>query len=324
MKNLVTVLIRRIKKFLNKMRNKKILRVLSTLQMDNTGITLIDIGSAFDIEPRWKQIEPFLNYVGFEPDERSYIHLKSKSNNCLNYKVIPHAIWDKIGFLDINFCRNPRNSSHFLPNQPFLNLFPDSRRFDILMNVKIPCTTLDNLDLTCADFIKLDIQGGELNALKGGENLLRTTLGLEIEVEFTAIYTKPPLFGEICEYLNRFEFEFIDFVGLYRWERASHNSYGQCIFGDALFLRSPENMIKINSNKDSISKYFGICLLYNRYDLIDKTISLLPDNLAKTYDVFLSQILPLRKTYKKVRFLNNLSNSFCNLFGIEYRTHLLY
>jgi FkbM family methyltransferase len=324
MKNLVKIIILPLKTFLNKKRNENILRVLSTLPMDNSGLTLIDIGAAFDIEPRWKRIEPFLNYVGFEPDERSRFHLNSKSNNCLNYQIIPYAVWDNIGMLDINFCRSPGTSSHFLPNHSFLDLFPDSRRFDILENLKINSTTLDNLNLTSADFIKLDIQGGELKALKGGVNLIQTTLGLEIEVEFTALYMKQPLFGEICSFLNSFEFEFIDFVNLSRWERTSHNSYGQCVFGDALFLRSPEYMIKMNLNKDSISKYIGICLLYNRFDLIDKTISLLPDNLAITYDAFLSQSAPLRRSNKVVRVLNYLTSSFFTLFGVEYRTYLLY
>lgn len=324
LKNLVKIFMHPVKVFFNKKRNMNLLRALSTLPMDNTGLTLIDIGAAGDIEPRWKRIEPFLSYVGFEPDERSRSLLISKSNSCLNYQILPYAVWDSVGLIEINLCRSPGASSHYIPNQPFLDLFPDPRRFDVLETLKLKSTTLDNLDLTSADFIKLDIQGGELNALKGGRNLLETTLGIEIEVEFTAMYKKQPLFGEICTFFNNLEFEFIDFVNLCRWERPSHNSYGQCVFGDALFLRSPEYMIKKNLNKDSLSKYFSICLLYNRFDLIDKTISLLPDNLAKTYADFLTRAEPFRRTNKVVRFLNNLGRSVLTLFGVEYRTHLLY
>jgi len=324
LKNLVKFLMHPVKVFFNKKRNMNLLRALSTLSMDKFGVTLIDIGAAGDIEPRWKQIEPFLCYVGFEPDKRSRSLLISKSNSCLNYQILPYAVWDSVGVIEINLCRSPGTSSYFIPNQPFLDLFPDPRRFDILETPKLKSTTLDNLDLTYADFIKLDIQGGELNALKGGEGLLKTTLGIEIEVEFTAMYKKQPLFGEICTFLNSLEFEFIDFVNLCRWERASHNSYGQCVFGDALFLRSPEYMVKKNLDKDSLSKYFSICLLYNRFDLIDRTASLLPDNLAKNYADFLRRIEPFRRKNKVVRLLNNLVRSFLALFGAEYRTHLLY
>lgn len=135
---------------------------------------------------------------------------------------------------------------------------------------------------------------------------------------------KQPLFGEICTFLNGFEFEFIDFVNISRWERTAYNSYGQCIYGDALFLRSPEYMMNMNKNIDLISKYLGICLLYNRFDLVDKMIGLLPDHFAKKYDEFLSQLIPLRRSNKVVRVLNKLSSSFFTLFGIEYRTHLFY
>ena len=50
--------------------NKKYLNALKSLP-NNGEITLIDIGAAGDIEPRWKPFEEFLNYIGFEPDERS-------------------------------------------------------------------------------------------------------------------------------------------------------------------------------------------------------------------------------------------------------------
>lgn len=110
--------------------------------MNNTGLTLIDIGAGFDIEPRWKRIEPFLNYVGFEPDQRSRFDLNSKNNNCLDYKITPYAVWDTLGHSTLIFCRIPGTSSHFKPNQPFLDLFPDSRRFDILETLKLDSTII--------------------------------------------------------------------------------------------------------------------------------------------------------------------------------------
>ena len=40
-----------------------------------------------------------------------------------------------------------------------------------MVKIKIPTTTLDNLKINNHYFIKLDIQGKELNALKGAKNL---------------------------------------------------------------------------------------------------------------------------------------------------------
>lgn len=316
--------IRPAKLFFNNKRNKTLLHALSALPTGNTGVTLIDIGAEGDIEPRWKRIEPFLNYVGFEPDERSRSLLLQKGNNCLNYQLLPFAVWDIDGSIGFNLGRSPGTSSHYLPNQPFIDLFPDPRRYDVVETTNLKTTTLDNLALKSADFIKIDIQGGELNALRGGQTLLKIALGLEIEVEFIALYKNQPLFGEICAFLSGFEFEFIDFVNLCRWERLQHNSYGQCVFGDALFLRSPEYILKTSLNSESVSKYLSICLIYNRFDLIDRMISLLPHDLKKTYADFRTGIEPIRKSNKVVRIFNRLAGSVFTLFGVEHRAHLLY
>ena len=55
--------------------------------------------------------------------------------------------------------------------------------------------------------MKLDIQGGELFALKGMQNNLSSCLGLEIEDEFSSLYENQPLFGEVYDYLNNLGFE---------------------------------------------------------------------------------------------------------------------
>ena len=62
-------------------------------------------------------------------------------------------------------------------------------------------------------------KAAELDALKGCEDTLKGTIGLEIEVEFQKMYENQPLFGDINNYINDQEFEFIDFPLIKRWER---------------------------------------------------------------------------------------------------------
>ena len=50
--------------------------------LDGQALTLIDIGAAGDIELRWKRVNGLLNYIGFEPDDRSYAEI-----NFTNVKV---------------------------------------------------------------------------------------------------------------------------------------------------------------------------------------------------------------------------------------------
>jgi FkbM family methyltransferase len=291
----------------------------------NTSLTLIDIGAAGDIEPRWKKFESILEYIGFEPDERSRDLLLQKKNKCLNYKLFPYALWNTKGEIKIHLCKAPQVSSHFHPNKNFVNLFPNSKRFNIEKEVLLPSEKLDDINISSADFIKIDIQGGELNALKGGIGLLDKTLGLELEVEFQEIYTNQPLFGEVSTFITNKGFEFIDFVSIFRWQRKAHNGFGQCIFADALFLRTPECIMKLSSTDYiTMSKYLSICLLYNRFDLIDRLLELMNDTQKVDFVDFLKAIQPLRKKDLKLTRISNLANKAIRLYGNEYRVHLTY
>lgn len=308
---------------LAKTSNEKLLYAISQLDSGGNGITLIDIGAAGEIQPRWRKIEPIINYVGFEPDARSRELLLSKKTACASYNIFPTVVSNSGGKTILNLCRKPQVSSIYSPNKKLIDLFPDPTRFDVLSTVSLETSTLDNLNIEKADFIKIDIQGGELNALIGGEGLLKKTLGLELEVEFIELYESQPLFGEVCAYLSKNGFDFIDFLTLYRWERKAHNGYGQCTFGDALFLRSPENMMTIDANSEAINNYLTICLIYNRFDLIDRLMSLLINKQTRAHDNFIKAIEPIRNRIKRVRYLVKIFNSFLLFFGIEFYAHLI-
>lgn len=308
----------------NRKNNKIIVDAIKKLPIE-TSITLVDVGAAGDIEPRWKKIEPVLKYIGFEPDERSNVLLQKKTNNCLQYQILPYALWDKKGTIDINLCSAPQVSSHYFPNRNFLDLFPNAKRFNIESTVTLHTEKLDDLAIGTADFMKLDIQGGELNAIKGAERLLQKTLGLEVEVEFLPLYSKQPLFGEISDFLSKSDFEFIDFVCLIRWQRKAHNAFGQCMFADALFLKSPERIVEIARLDDLVlSKYLSICLLYNRYDLIDRVMELIGTQRATIFDNFIRTIQPLKEKEKKLIKMNSWASKFIRLYGNEYKVHVTY
>ena len=309
-----------IRKIWKARKNKKII-LLREIAKEAKSLTLLDIGSAGDIEPRWKPIAQELNYIGVEPDIRSS-SLLSNSHNCKNYKIINSVIWSEKKELTFNLCRKPQVSSVFKPNNEFLNRFPESKRFEIIdINSSVSSTLDIELGNIQVDFVKLDIQGSELFALMGMQNQLSSCLGLEIEVEFSSLYKEQPLFGEVYNYLNDFGFEFIDFTNLCRWERNSHNSYGQCVFGDGLWLRSPEDIAKNYSNK--LFEYISICSLYGRYDLITKIIEIIKPSLSNNYKNNLKNLI---KIQKKTRKTNLLFNYLIKFIGAEdtIRTHIIY
>ena len=166
---------------------------------------MIDIGAAGEIEPRWKSMSRHLNYIGFEPDERSRKLMKNNTN-CYKYFIYPNAVWEKKTIININFTKGPQVSSFYLPNANFTNLFPKPERFDVNDVISIDSVALDSFDISNLDFIKIDIQGGELNVLKGAKESLNSTIGLEIEVEFLELYKDQPLYGDLVNFLKNKRF----------------------------------------------------------------------------------------------------------------------
>lgn len=291
--------------------NRQLVSAISALPGD-TVVTLIDIGAAGGLERRWKSIQDRLGYVGFEPDERSIASL-SPPPNIRNYKIFPYAVSDRAGKMHLNLCRKPQVSSEFRPNRLIINLFKDSRRFDIVDGLNIPSKRLDDFTGLTADFLKIDIQGGELKALNGANLLLDELLGLEVEVSFIHLYEEQPLFGEIASKLASHDFQFMDFIGLHRWGRDGFTGYGQCVFGDALFLKSPESVIEAKESK-KICSYLAILLLYQRFDLIKTTIGLMGDEMQLQFLPFIKRINSIEKKHLLSKKIIKCTNRIMRLY----------
>jgi hypothetical protein len=138
---------------------------------------------------------------------------------------------------------------------------------------------LDNVleAMNCrADFIKLDVQGAELQVLHGAERTLRAaTFGLEVEVEFAELYLGQPHFSQVDDYLRGLGFTLFD-LNRFWWKRCggerTANRRGQLIFGEALYLKDyvarPEQIFG-RSEKDPrsyILRAMAISAVYEKFD----------------------------------------------------------
>ena len=85
--------------------------------------------------------------------------------------------------------------------------------------------------LDVIDILKLDIQGLELEALRGLGLKIETVKCIFVEVQFTQLYVGAPLFADIEIYLRGYGFQLHQLYGLVR----SPDS-GRLLYGDALFL----------------------------------------------------------------------------------------
>ena len=207
---------------------------------------LLDIGARGGIQYPFNKLKN-LSVILVEPDpEEAQRLLETRSIFENESRVLPFPLWAFKSKLTLNLTKSPGASSIYSPNREFLNQFPESSRFDVLKEYPINSTTIDNLYdenyFDRIDFVKIDVQGGELNILKGGENFLKNNIiGIEVEVEFSQLYSNQPLFSDVDKFIREvLGLELWDLTRTY-WKFQNKQNYsptkGKLVFGDALYLR---------------------------------------------------------------------------------------
>jgi len=103
--------------------------------------------------------------------------------------------------------------------------------------VEVPATTIDVLMKgRRVDLLKMDIQGGELDALKGATEMLKTVRAVYTEAMFAPHYEGQPLYHDIAAYLEGQGFYL---HALYFLSNSKED--GRLRQGDALFIKKGES-----------------------------------------------------------------------------------
>jgi len=209
-----------------------------------------DVGARWGISEPWKSFLDIIDLISFEPDKEEYDSLlKNKHSKEMIY---PYALSNRDKNESLNLTKNRGCSSLYKPNIEFLKNYSDYERFEIENTVTVETTSLDALFnkevLSDIDFIKLDVQGAELDVLKGGEKVLsENILGIEVEVEFQPMYEDQPLFTDVDSFIRRRLGLQIQDIKKHYWKYPEGINIGAAkgglIFGDALYFRSPHEMI---------------------------------------------------------------------------------
>jgi len=247
---------------------------------EESPLVLVDVGARGGLQPNWRQALEHLDIIGFEPDEEEYKALTKQTGKQATI-YLNTGLYKEKASVNFYLTRSGGAASLLEPDRSFLDRFPEPERFDVLKTLKLDVDTLDNQlkaqGLVDVDFIKLDTQGSELFILMGAEEVLtRSVFGLEIEVEFAPIYKDQPLFAEVDRFLRGLGFQLFDLRPCY-WKRDAGKMYGkskgQMIFGDALYLRTPEALSSVvgaqsgpENMKSKLLRTLSICVLYGYLD----------------------------------------------------------
>ena len=161
--------------------------------------------------------------VMFEPLEENFKVLAEKAKG-LNANIVGHqvALGPEPGKTKMYVSDHNRISSSILKPKVHLIHHPNVK-FPETEEVEVNC--LDNYDCFNYNFINMDVQGYELEVLKGGKKTLDQVDYVYCEVNRDEVYEN-----------NAFVEELDEFLAEYNMERVMTSWEGQ-IWGDALYVR---------------------------------------------------------------------------------------
>lgn len=142
----------------------------------------------------------------FEANPELALFLQSKLKNIPNQHVIPKAAWHTDEEILTFKITNKTMSSSLYDLKIHSEKYPD---IVLSKSVDVETITLNTYSIgrDVPNFINLDIQGAELDALKGASNFLDQVSYIYTEVSYVELYKNAPLAKEIDLYLEGFGFK---------------------------------------------------------------------------------------------------------------------
>jgi FkbM family methyltransferase len=189
----------------------------------------IDGGAAEGAWARlFKQVYPEAQVLCVEPRDDVQEKLAAVARELGGIQIAKTLIGEKPG--EVEFFRHAEQSSMLPVSGGAVGggggAIPVRERVDTIDNL------VAALKLPPPDFIKLDLQGAELAALRGATAALRSVQALVVEVSFIPIYQGAPLVAEVVASMAGWGFRLYDICGL--WHRPLDGALAQ---GDFLFVR---------------------------------------------------------------------------------------
>ena len=244
--------------------NEALSLLVELLKQSNISLNfkIIEVG-ALKIQDQDEPFYELLDYfpstkiIGFEIEKEICEKMNSQAKEGVKY--YSHALGKDNEQRKFYITQNPMCSSLYKPNEELIKLYNNFEVAYLKKETEIETISLDYFvekhEVGDVDFIKIDVQGAELDVFKGGSKTLKNVLKIVCEVEFIQHYENQPLFGEVSDYLSQYNLMFNKFLGLSG--RAlkpimlnnNPNLPSQHIWSDAVFVRHIQKIHSLNDEK---------------------------------------------------------------------------
>jgi FkbM family methyltransferase len=225
-------------------------------------VVAIDVGSRGGFEPDLDPIAWSVDAIGFEPDPVELARLErivaTQRQPWRSIRHVPAALSGRSGHRNLHIPITP-DSASLLEHDPSVGeRFGKPAMFTVDRIVDVDTMTIDEaiarFELPPPHYLKLDIEGAELEVLASGEKALTSTLALKTEVSFIPMRRQQPLATDVDVFLRDRGFHLVDFIRAVHWRRNSYvphphltrgripYSRGEIAHGDYLYFREPDTI----------------------------------------------------------------------------------
>lgn len=221
-----------------------------------------------------KNNEPFYELYGrlilaFEADKAEANRLVEAFGKDSPIHVVCAAVSNKDGEADLFITRNAKCSSLYPPDEEVMARYPGLAIASLDHVVKIRTVTLSSalkaVDWSEIHFLKMDVQGAELDVLNGAGTSLDRAVAVVTEVIFQPLYKGQPLAEDIMAKLRCSGFELYRLLSQGGLPRPSaRRDQMQLLWSDMLFFRPPETLAGEDAARLAV-----FATLYGAFDIAE-------------------------------------------------------
>jgi FkbM family methyltransferase len=179
-------------------------------------------------------IFPEAKIYSFEPIKESYDNIVKWQKKFPNIIPINSAVSEKEGIIDFFGNDFPQASSYKKMLEKNKEEFPFSKneKAGKANSVRLD-KFLENKEIKTPVFMKIDVQGAELDVLKSAGEYLKKIDAIMLEISIADLYEDTPTFDDIYQYLIKNGFKFVDVP-----EKSLSEKDGKILQLDALFVKN--------------------------------------------------------------------------------------
>lgn len=247
-------------------------------------LTCLDVGARRGFTEDLLPIASIVDAVGFDADEEECRRLNAVTEKVpwRTLRAIPAALGREADVATLHLYRQRGCSSFLEADLKRAQSYSRGHYYELDGTLDLKLQRLDDVaekhGLADAAYLKIDVQGYELEVLGAAEKLLASSLlAIRAEVSFVPLYKDQPLYEDLAQFLRRFGFVPMGFQELHEWRHTTLTKHptrapgifpysrGQLVHGDMLFMKDLEHHLGCSTTDVIKAGYLALAYGYVDY-----------------------------------------------------------